>query len=83
MIEEVWKDVVGYEGYYQVSNLGKVKSVDRYVATVGNPSGKRLIKGKILSQAKRTIRHEPGYCFVGLSNNNITTTMARVLKKYI
>lgn len=76
MIEEVWKDVVGYEGYYQVSNLGKVKSVDRYVATVGNPSGKRLIKGKILSQAKRTIRHEPGYCFVGLSKNNITTTFA-------
>lgn len=27
---EIWKDVVGYEGLYQVSNLGRVKSLDRY-----------------------------------------------------
>ena len=26
---EIWKDVVGYEGLYQVSNLGNVKSLDR------------------------------------------------------
>ena len=25
--EEIWKDVVGYEGLYQVSNLGRVKSL--------------------------------------------------------
>ena len=24
--EEIWKDVVGYEGYYQVSNMGRVYS---------------------------------------------------------
>lgn len=28
MIEE-WKDVTGYEGYYEVSNLGRVRSLDR------------------------------------------------------
>lgn len=28
---EVWKDIEGYEGYYQVSNLGRVKSLDRIV----------------------------------------------------
>ncbi len=28
--EEVWKDVKGYEGLYQVSNLGKVRSLFRY-----------------------------------------------------
>ncbi len=28
-IEEVWKDIPGYEGYYQVSNLGRVKSLSR------------------------------------------------------
>ena len=28
--EEIWKDVVGYEGLYQVSNLGRVKSLFRY-----------------------------------------------------
>ena len=26
-MEEIWKDVVGFEGIYQVSNLGKVKSL--------------------------------------------------------
>lgn len=31
MGSEFWKDVVGYEGLYQVSNLGKVRSVDRVV----------------------------------------------------
>ena len=42
---EVWKDIKGYEGYYQVSNIGRVMSLDRYVFTTGNPSGKRLVKG--------------------------------------
>ena len=26
---EIWKDVIGYEGVYQVSNLGRVKSLPR------------------------------------------------------
>lgn len=29
MTQEIWKDVVGYEGLYQVSNLGRVKSLKR------------------------------------------------------
>lgn len=28
-MEEIWKDVPGFEGYYQVSSMGRVKSVDR------------------------------------------------------
>jgi len=31
MIEEVWKPVVGYEGYYEISNLGNVRSIDRVI----------------------------------------------------
>lgn len=27
---EIWKDVAGYEGIYQVSNMGRVKSLDRW-----------------------------------------------------
>lgn len=27
---EIWKDIVGYEGLYQVSNLGRVKSLPKY-----------------------------------------------------
>lgn len=30
-MNEVWKDIKGYEGYYQVSSLGRIKSLDRYV----------------------------------------------------
>ena len=30
-MEEVWKDINNYEGYYQISNLGNVRSLDRYV----------------------------------------------------
>lgn len=33
MEEEVWKDITGYEGLYQVSNLGRVKSLAREVFT--------------------------------------------------
>ena len=28
-MKEVWKDIEGYEGIYQISNTGKVKSVER------------------------------------------------------
>ncbi len=27
MIDEIWKDIIGYEGLYQISNLGRVKSL--------------------------------------------------------
>lgn len=30
-MKEIWKDVIGFEGLYSVSNLGKVKSVERFV----------------------------------------------------
>ena len=28
-MKEIWKDIKGYEGQYQVSNLGRVKSLPR------------------------------------------------------
>lgn len=30
MMQEIWKDIKGYEGLYQVSNLGRVKSLQMY-----------------------------------------------------
>lgn len=44
-MQEVWKDVIGYEGSYQVSNYGKVRSLTRKVSCMG---GQRTIKGKLL-----------------------------------
>lgn len=29
---EIWKDITGYEGYYQVSNMGRLKSLERVVS---------------------------------------------------
>lgn len=43
---EIWKDVVGYEGFYQVSNKGNVRSVDREVKCSNST---RFYKGKTLS----------------------------------
>lgn len=42
MNKEIWKDIEGYEGLYQVSNQGNIRSLDR-IDSLG-----RLIKGKIL-----------------------------------
>ena len=48
-MEEIWKPVKGFEGYYEVSNLGRVRSVDRIVYdTVRNRY--RLLKGKVLTE---------------------------------
>lgn len=30
-MKEVWKEIVGYEGYYEVSNMGNVRSMDRII----------------------------------------------------
>lgn len=46
-MQELWKDIKGYEGIYQVSNLGRIKSFDKWVRY---GRGVRLIKGKILSE---------------------------------
>lgn len=45
MQEEIWKDIPDYDGYYQVSNMGNVKSLFRKVN--GNNS-KRPVKERIL-----------------------------------
>lgn len=47
----VWKDIEGYEGLYQISDEGEVRSLDR-LAT-GN--SKRMLRGKILSKLKTGI----------------------------
>lgn len=58
---EVWKDIQGYEGVYQVSNLGRVRSLDRRVS---HPKGgKRFNKGQIIKPGINL----QGYLFVQLS----------------
>lgn len=62
-MNEIFKDIPDYEGLYQVSNLGRVKSLERYVNC---KSGcKALKKGKILKIQK----NNNGYSIVGLHKN--------------
>lgn len=65
-MNEVWKDIKGYEGFYQVSNLGRVRSVDRLVHTEANGIKIRLSKGKILNAGKKD-----WYRTVGLSKYGV------------
>lgn len=57
---EKWKDIVGYEGSYQVSNEGNIRSLDRI-----STNGKKT-KGLILKQHKNI---KTGYMYVGLCKN--------------
>lgn len=46
--EEIWKDIIGYEGLYKISSLGNVASVDRYVKSPLHKTGVRIHYGKQL-----------------------------------
>lgn len=61
MMNEIWKDIEGYEGYYQVSNLGRVKSLPRIVRGGNNY---RKVEERIRSQSSTH-----GYNTVILSAN--------------
>lgn len=61
---EVWKPVVGYEGLYEVSNFGEVRSVTRMVNI--HHKAKRIVRGRVL-------RHNfsSGYDMAALSKNSV------------
>lgn len=69
MQEEIWKDVPNYEGLYQVSNLGNVKSLQRYVICNG---GNRFKKEIILKPGKDNY----GYYIVSLHKKCISRTFS-------
>lgn len=61
---EIWRDIKGYERYYQVSSLGRVRSLDR-ISTMKN-GVKRRKKGRILKPCFDTKKR---YLQVNLSKN--------------
>jgi hypothetical protein len=56
---ENWKDIEGYEGMYQVSDLGRIRSLDRYVR---NSKTMSIKKGRVL----KLHNHVNGYLRVSL-----------------
>lgn len=60
---EGWKDIPGYEGFYQINRIGEVRSLDRF--RFGKRGAKTLCTGRIMAQSKA----KNGYMTVGLSAN--------------
>jgi hypothetical protein len=63
---EVWKDIEKYKGLYQVSNKGRVRSLDRV-----DPLG-RMRKGKIMAPQPNRL----GYYMIRLSKNGVRGSIA-------
>lgn len=67
---EIWKPVKDYEGYYEVSSMGRIRSVDR---TTPHPRNKTMV----LPRKGRILKYEfdkYGYPVVTLSKNGKTKT---------
>ncbi|MBQ8207049.1 MAG: HNH endonuclease [Bacilli bacterium] len=62
-MQEIWKDIKGYEGLYKASNLGRIKSMPRH--------GTHVREEHILKQNV----NRKGYSIVGLTKNSKTSTI--------
>jgi hypothetical protein len=60
-MKEIWKDVLGYEGIYQVSNLGNVKSLkfnkQKILSKCLNPNGYYTVTLSKKGQTKNMLVH--------------------------
>ena len=66
-MEEIWKDIKGYEGIYQVSNLGRVRSLDRIAHRERDGYSYDIpVKGRVLRPRKM----KKGYVRVALASGN-------------
>jgi hypothetical protein len=80
-MNEIWKDVLGYEGRYQVSNLGNVRSLDARIKCSGNIKGEYISfrKGKLLRPGKMP----QGHLSVALGRNNSQCVHKLVLTAFV
>jgi hypothetical protein len=62
MISEIWKDIPGYEGFYQASDLGRIKSL-----AIENGKNSLAKQTRIL----KNVLNEHGYCYVTLAKDKI------------
>lgn len=68
-VEEVWKDIPYYEGLYQVSNFGRVRSIERIEYTNRYNKNGKHIKNRIL--CPRVCGKKKNYYSVALFKNGI------------
>lgn len=70
-MEEIWKPIKGYEGLYEVSNLGNIKILPKFVNNGRNYGRKIITKEKNMR-----LRHDKdGYLRVGLTKNKKQTIL--------
>jgi len=78
---EQWRDVVGYEGWYQVSDLGKVRSVDRVVRGArGEP---KTLTGKVLKPAANSASDHLGVALCKEGNQRTVCIHQLVMAAWI
>lgn len=64
---EVWKEITGFEGLYEISNIGRVRSLDRWVEYEHlGASRRKFLKGRLLRESIGTT----GYLMVSLCKNS-------------
>ena len=68
-MQEQWKDIKGFEGLYQVSNFGNVKSLERVVKYCENSKAK-INKHTVKEKIKNATMKDNGYLQVALNKNN-------------
>lgn len=69
MEREIWKDIEGYEGYYQVSNFGNLRSLERYLPRADGGVY------KVASKQLKTPINRDGYPTVRLYKNRKATSL--------
>lgn len=62
---EIWKDIPNYEGLYQISNYGRIKSLSKKIK---NKNGYKITKDKIM----KNILANNGYFEISLHKNKKT-----------
>jgi hypothetical protein len=74
MISVEWREVLGFEGYYEVSSDGRVRSVDRIVVTANRWGGAnpRRLRGKPIAP---WIDKRSGYLKIGLRQPGMKRTV--------
>ena len=79
-MKEIWKDIPGFEGGYQASTLGRIRSLDRTIVRGASRTRgpyRAHLKGKILVQVTGT----KGYQFVPLGKANPSNSVHRIIAK--
>ena len=76
--QEIWKDIAGYEGHYQVSSTGRVRSLDRLVNdSNGKKAFKRFSKGRVLKpHISKAGYNQVALCKDGLMRSVVVCRMA-------